>query len=134
MSDNNVVEILKGVVGELKEMARSESIDQVKPGLHRRGDRLEQLVLVDLIDDVGALALGHVHRVRHRLDAGRVDRAQLVDQAEHPVQLADDCDFFLRAEGDAREPGKAFDLVRRERHCGAENASAAYAGGGIRVS
>ncbi len=35
MAENNVVDILKGVVSELKEMARSESIGKVMSAIYR---------------------------------------------------------------------------------------------------
>jgi len=61
---------------------------------------------------------GHILRVRHRLDARRVDRLQLVDQREDRVEL--DANFFrLRSiDLDARKTGDAMDVGGGKGHDG----------------
>src|SRR5512145_1454126 len=85
--------------------------DEIKAPFHRRGDRLVQLAPIKFDDGVRAKTLGRVQGVRHGLDAGRVDPAHLVHQAEHPVQPVEHRLELLGAYGDAGEPGEAPHLV-----------------------
>src|SRR5258706_8202802 len=74
-----------------------------------RRDRLIKRVLVGLARLVGAQPLFHreirLPGMRHRLDAGGVDRAQLVDQREHPVQALEHLAGLLRRDRDTGKPG-----------------------------
>ena len=82
-----------------------------RPVLDRRGDGLITLTLVGFRDGIHAQRLNQVLGMRHRLDAGGVDRAHLVHQAENPVQPLGDRRGFVGLDGDAGEPGEAPDLV-----------------------
>src|SRR5437870_475281 len=59
---------------------------EVQSILDRRGDGLIKLALIGLAHLVRPQTLNHINRMGHRLDAGGVNCAHLVDQAEHPVQ------------------------------------------------
>jgi hypothetical protein len=89
--------------------------NQVKPLCDRRSDRLIKLALVGLGHRVGPkpLAAGkiRIQSMRHGLDAGGVDRAHSVDQAEDPVQPLEHGCGFLGLDRDAGEPRDASDVV-----------------------
>jgi len=60
---------------------------------------------------VRAQPLDHVQGVGHRLDAGGVDRLDLADQLEDPVQAAAHFRGFPGLQGEAGEAREAPDLV-----------------------
>lgn len=70
-----------------------------------------QLTLIRLGYGVRAKTLGRVQGVRHGLDAGSVNPAHLIDQAQDSVQPVEDRREFLGTDGDAGEPGEAPHLV-----------------------
>ena len=82
-----------------------------KPSSTAGATRLITLAPVGFRDGIHTQGLNQVLGVRHRLDAGGVDAAHLVDQAQHPVQPLGCRRGFIRLEGDAGEPGEAPDLV-----------------------
>jgi hypothetical protein len=83
----------------------------VQPALDRRSPRLEPGALVGLRHGIRAQRLDHVQGMRHRLDAGSVDRLQLVDEAQHPVQAVAHLGRLLIADRDAGKLRNAADLV-----------------------
>src|SRR5258707_5072989 len=96
---------------------------EVEPVAHSRGDGLIKLPagLGDGLSHrirakpLALLELG-VERVGHRLDPGGIDRFQLVDQAEDPVQSLDGVSRLLRPDADAGKLRDAADLVVGKRH------------------
>src|SRR5687768_482133 len=84
---------------------------EVQVVLHRRGDGLINRVPVLLGDFVAAQPLHYVNGMRHRLDAGGVDRAQLLHEGEDPVQPRQHRLGLLGPDRDAGQPGDAADLV-----------------------
>src|SRR5262245_29473263 len=78
--------------------------NQIQVAFHRRGDGLIKLVLVALCDFVLAQALSELLGMRHRLDAGHVDRAHLLDEGEHAVQALEDLRGLFLGDRDAGEP------------------------------
>ena len=67
----------------------------------------------------------HVLRVRHRLDARRVDRLQLVDQREDRVELRVDVARSRLVDVDSREMRDPQYVVDGERHGSGERSTAA---------
>src|SRR2546425_4294386 len=91
---------------------------EVQPILHlwfsvppRWSDRLIKLALIGLAHPIRPQALNHVERMGHRLDTGGVNRAHLVDQAEHPVQAIEHGAGFFWLDRDAREAREAPHVV-----------------------
>src|SRR5260221_7995029 len=85
--------------------------NQIQAVFDRRRDGLIKLALVALADLVGPQALNHVDGVGHRLDAGGIDRAHLVNQAEHAVQAIEHRARFLGLDRDARKAREAPHVV-----------------------
>ena len=73
-------------------------------------------MLVGLGDRVVAQAQHHVLRVRHRLDAGGVDRLHLFDQPEDARKLAERCSRFGVIDRDPGQMGDAFHIVESQGH------------------
>src|SRR5262249_35011868 len=94
-------------------VALSKLLDDLRQEIevvrHGRGDGLITLVLVGLGDAVLAQPLPwgetRLARVRHRLDAGRVDGAHLVDQSEDPVEALEHVAGLFRRDRDSGQPG-----------------------------
>src|SRR5438132_4795202 len=84
---------------------------EVQPILDCGSDRLIKLALVGLAHFIRPQALNHLERMGHRLDAGGVNRAHLVDQAQHAVQAIEHRTGFLRLDRDAREAREAPHVV-----------------------
>ena len=85
--------------------------NEVEPLLDGGGDRLVELATVRFGDLVRAKPLDHVQGMGHRLDARGVDRLDLADQLQDPVQAAAHFRGFPRLQGEAGEAREAPDLV-----------------------
>jgi len=81
----------------------SITFHEIEAVLDRGSDGLIKRALVRLAHFVGPQALHRIDRIRHRLDAPRVDRAHLLDQAEHAVQPLEYRRLFAGSDGDARQ-------------------------------
>src|SRR4051812_269576 len=90
--------------------------DEVQTCFHGRRDRLVGLAPIGLGDVVRAQPLDQVQSVRHGLDARGIDRLDLADQLEDPVQAAAHFRSLPRLQGDAGEAREAPDVVVGERH------------------
>src|SRR5260370_3421405 len=84
---------------------------EVQARSHRRGYRQIKLALLPLAHFVRAQSLNEVDRMGHRFDAGRVDLAYLVDEAEHAVQAIEHRARFFGLDRDAREAREAAHVV-----------------------
>src|SRR5678815_2102974 len=84
---------------------------EVEVALHCRRDGLIELVLVAFRDFVHAQALADVQGMRHRLDAGDVDRAHLFDEREHAVEALEHLRGFLCRDRDAGQRGNPAHVV-----------------------
>ena len=89
---------------------------QVETGFGLRGDALEQLVLIQLGHPIFAQAQGGALGMRHRLDAARVDRLEVVDQGENSSQLSENLFRFGVVDLQAGELRDASDVVQGQQH------------------
>src|SRR5258706_5205552 len=85
--------------------------DQIQAVFDRGRDGLIKLARVAAADFVRPQPLSHVDGVGHRLDSGGIDRAHLVDQAEHAVQAIEHRAGFLGLDRDARKAREAPHVV-----------------------
>jgi len=85
--------------------------DEIQPPFHCWGNGLMRLAPVGFGDLVRPQPLDHVQGVGHRLDARGVDRLDLADQLEDPVQAAAYFRGFPGLQGDAGKLREAADLV-----------------------
>ena len=81
-----------------------------------RGGLLQRVAAVLLGDDIVAQREASVERVRHRLDAFRVDAPQLLEQREHGVQLPGERGAPALVQTDAREVRDRLHVIAVESH------------------
>jgi len=93
-------------------MARSfdDPWHQIQAVIDCRSDPLVILAPVGLGDLICAQAQAEVAGVRHRLDAGGVDRLQRLDQTEDIIKLPEQARRFGGVEFQSRELGNAGDI------------------------
>src|SRR5262249_21417748 len=89
---------------------------QIEAGLGLRGNTLEHRSLVRLADLVITQAQARSLRMRHRLDATRVDRLELVDQSEDGSQLSENLFCFGVVDLQAGELRDASNVVQGQQH------------------
>jgi len=90
--------------------------DEVEPVLDLRCHRLEVLASIRLGHRVIACALRDLLRMRHRLDALRIDRLQLLHQRKHALQLREHLFDLCIGHFDAGKLRNTLDVQQTKAH------------------
>ena len=93
--------------------------NEVQAVFDRRSDGPIQLALVAFGNLIRTQPLDDVEGMRHGFYASGVDRLDLADEFQDPVQALADLPGFAGLESDPGEAGEAADLVVGKRHSGA---------------